>query len=587
MPRPPRSTTPGPVSVTIKANGKKLSDRIMLHSVSVTKAINAIPEATFTILEGDPARGDFKTTDSDLLDPGTPIEILAGNSRTEKTIFKGTVMDIGLQITVKDGSALVVTCKHDAFSMAMGRKTAILADTKDSDALSALIGNAGLASDVADTDFVQPELVQFGCSDWDFLVTRAEANGMLVSANDDKITVAPPNFSADAALKIAYGDDILAFDAKVSARDQFETYTTNAWDISNQAVTSASQSHKSQNKWGTLTAKKLAKVAKGAARVASTSSALAPEELQTLSAARQVRAELALITGHVTFTGNASPALNMPLEVANLGKKFSGKGLVCAINHTIADGQWQTQVTLGTQAGWATDTSGVEAPAATGGVAASRGLMIATVIRTAPDPDDQQRVEVSIPQMDGGQATLWARLGLGYATSDAGLMFAPEVGDEVIVGFLNDDPNSPVILGHLHNGQNQPPFEWEHENNTKAIITRSQMKLTFDDDQKIITIETPAGNKVTLDDDARAMTLEDESGSTITMDDDGITLDSSKDIKLSASGKIDIRAGSDLDLRGLNVEAKADAGFSASGSASAELKSPATVTIEGALVNIN
>lgn len=76
----------------------------------------------------------------------------------------------------------------------------------------------------------------------------------------------------------------------------------------------------------------------------------------------------------------------------------------------------------------------------------------------------------------------------------------------------------------------------------------------------------------------------------------GISLNSAKDVVITAAGKIDLKAttgitaaasGGDVSLNGLNVTAKANIAFSAQGTAQAELKSGGNTTIKGAMVMIN
>ena len=105
------------------------------------------------------------------------------------------------------------------------------------------------------------------------------------------------------------------------------------------------------------------------------------------------------------------------------------------------------------------------------------------------------------------------------------------------------------------------------------------MKITFDDEKKILTLETPAGNKITANDDDGALVLEDNNGNKISMNADGITLESSKDVIIRASG--------DLKAEGVNLEMKAKAQFKASGSAGVEVSSSATAVLKGSLVQIN
>ena len=113
------------------------------------------------------------------------------------------------------------------------------------------------------------------------------------------------------------------------------------------------------------------------------------------------------------------------------------------------------------------------------------------------------------------------------------------------------------------------------------------MKVLFDDETSIITIETPGGNTVVISDDAQSITLTDQHGDTLTMDSDGITLDASK-ITLNAQQEITIKAGTDLKAEGgTNVSVKAGAQFKAEGSAGAEVSTSAIAVLKGSLVQIN
>ena len=75
-----------------------------------------------------------------------------------------------------------------------------------------------------------------------------------------------------------------------------------------------------------------------------------------------------------------------------------------------------------------------------------------------------------------------------------------------------------------------------------------------------------------------------------------VSLNSAKDITIKATGKMSLEAsqeisvkasGGDLNMEGLNVNAKGQIEFSAEGGANAELKASGQTTIKGAMVMIN
>jgi len=113
------------------------------------------------------------------------------------------------------------------------------------------------------------------------------------------------------------------------------------------------------------------------------------------------------------------------------------------------------------------------------------------------------------------------------------------------------------------------------------------MQLTFDDDKKIITLQTPGGNKVTISDEDKGITLTDQNGNTFAMSDRGIAMNSPKDITLEATGKLTLKATQDVSIEGLNVNIAANAQFKAQGHAGAEVSSSAIAVLKGSLVMIN
>jgi len=71
--------------------------------------------------------------------------------------------------------------------------------------------------------------VQYYCSDWDFLLSRAEANGYLVVVEDGKVTVKAPDVSSAAELKVTYGEDLYEFQGDLDAMTQLAAVKGTSW----------------------------------------------------------------------------------------------------------------------------------------------------------------------------------------------------------------------------------------------------------------------------------------------------------------------------------------------------------------------
>jgi uncharacterized protein involved in type VI secretion and phage assembly len=211
------------------------------------------------------------------------------------------------------------------------------------------------------------------------------------------------------------------------------------------------------------------------------------------------------------------------------------------------------------------------------------------------DPAGQHRVQVSIPVTGASTDGVWARLLQFHASNAFGAFFVPEIGDEVLLGYLNDDPSQPVILGSLYGAKHPPPYTLAAENNTKAVVTRSKVKIEIDDKDKVLTITTPGNNKIVLSDKDKSILLQDQNSNKVELGTGGITLDSPKDIKITAKGGItldavnavSITSKADVKGSGLNVSFEAQVGFTGKGSATAELSASGQTTVKGAMVMIN
>ena len=212
-------------------------------------------------------------------------------------------------------------------------------------------------------------------------------------------------------------------------------------------------------------------------------------------------------------------------------------------------------------------------------IAPVNGLQIGIVAALESDPAGEDRIQIRLPTITETDGLLWARQSLLDAGKGRSTSFRPEVGDEVVVGFLDSDPRHPIVLGALHSSAKPNPLPGADDNHEKAIVTRSGMRIHWNDDKIVATIDTPAGNKLVLSEDETSILIEDQNGNKIELNPDGVAVESAKDIKLTATG--------DVKIKGVNVEITADASFKAQGSGGAELSSSGSTVVKGSLVQIN
>ncbi len=84
-------------------------------------------------------------------------------------------------------------------------------------------------------------------------------------------------------------------------------------------------------------------------------------------------------------------------------------------------------------------------------------------------------------------SSAWLRVATPMAGATHGTVFLPRIGDEVLVSFIQGDPDQPVITGSLYNGVNFPPYSLPSEKEVSTITSRSLNggvnELKFDDEE--------------------------------------------------------------------------------------------------------
>lgn len=568
------------VTKTIMSGGTEVSQQYQLLSVIVNKEVNRIPMATLVYIDGEPSAQSFELSGKADFEPGKEIEIKVGYSSDEQTIFKGIVIKHSIRVRKKN-SLLIIECKDKAVKMTAACKNKYALDTKDSDIMEELIDTYGLEKDVAATTVTHKQIVQYNSTDWDFIVCRAEANGQLCIANDGKLSIAPPAFSGDTALTIQYGATIHDLDAEIDARLQYKTVKGTVWNYTDQELVADTEAEDpGVPDAGNLTADALADVIGETEYRFFNSAKIEEPELQAWVNAAMMKHRLAKIRGKVTTDGTAAVLPGQLIQLNGVGERFEGKLFVTGIRHEVSEGLWQTTFQFGINPEWFVQTYNVQQPLSGGLLPAIQGLHIGIVTQLESDPDGEDRILVKIPVINNDEDGIWCRVATLDAGNKRGMFFRPEIEDEVIVGFINNDPRHAVVLGQLNSSAKPAPITAADDNHEKGYVSRSEMKMIFNDDKKSFSLETPGGNKFLITEEEKKIYFEDQNGNKITMNEDGIKIESIKDIIFKADKDIKGDAGA-------NLEMKAGAQAKVEGSAGAEISSGGATKVAGSIVNIN
>ena len=564
---------------TVKANGTALGGEYGIASLEIRREVNRIPKATLVLVDGDASAQSFAISEEDTLVPGVGIEILGGYASEETTLFKGVVTRHRVDIGARGGSRLTVEMRDAVFRMAIGRRSRNFTDVTDADVMEQLVAqHAGLTAEVTATTLTHPQIVQHQVSDWDFLIMRAEMAGFAVVCIDGTIKIEPPAVAGAAAARAVFGEALFSAELEIDAESQLSAVETGAWDAANQELVTAETEDASTPGPGDISGADLSETG-GTGSAPRHPGARDQAALDQWAAADMGRSRRAAVRGRVRVQGTDALLPGTLIELGGFGRRFNGPGFVSGVRHKLGQGDWITEALIGTHPLPHAERYAVAAPGAGGTIPPVRGLQIGVIAALEGDPAGEDRIQIRLPTITETDGLLWARQALLDAGDGRGTSFRPEIGDEVVVGFLDADPRDPVILGALHSSAKPNPITGSDDNHEKGIVTRSGMRVHWNDDTVVATLDTPAGNRIVLSEDEESILIEDQNGNKVEMNSDGIALESPGDIKLTATG--------DVKIEGTNVELTANASVKAEGSGGAELKSSATTVIQGSLVTIN
>jgi Rhs element Vgr protein len=583
----PQNSTYDVATFKLLSEDTDITNAYTVLSLVVNRVVNRVPTAKVILRDGSAADETFSASEGNDLIPGKQLEIAVGFDGKDRSIFKGLIVKQALKVGSDGSSILVLDCKDAVTRMTIGRHSRYFTNSTDSDAIATLFNDySELSVSVEPTRITHPKIVQYYATDWDFMLSRTEMNGLIVLVEDGTVQVKPPNIDSDPLITLTYGANLLEFETSMDARFQYGAVKAHAWNAADQALATAEATEPTVNNQGNLSGSDLATVAAPDPLELRHGGGVNSQELKAWADAQLLKSRLAKIQGRVKTKGYPDARPDAVIQLGGAGDRFNGQAYVSGIQHELNGGTWHTHMQLGLAPEWFYQQADCMDRPASGLLPGVNGLQIGVVLQLQDDPLGEERILVKAPLIDGEEG-IWARMAVLDGGNNRGTIFRPEIGDEVVLGFLNDDPRHPVVLGMLHSSANPTPIPADDANPQKGIVTRSEIKLIFDDETKVVTLETPGGNKITISDEAKGITLEDQNGNIITLNDSGIALKSAKDLTLEATGKLSLKANQNTTVEGLNVSLKANAQFKAEGSAGAEVSTSALAILKGSLVQIN
>ena len=541
-------------SFAVKVDGTQIETKYKLFRIQTFKEANKLSRATISIIGGNPKENNFDESEESIFATGSEVEISLGYDQSNEIVFKGIISKHALKIkkdfqSVSTNNLLVIECVDKAVKLSNTYTTEIYEDKLDSDIITALISNAaGVSKTVSFTSVMNDFLPKYNCNDWDFILQRAEANGMIVLNSDNAITVTEPKpLLTIPELTVTYGNAMIDFHAEVDASTQYSTFDLSSYDSYNEEAVSSTSQEPSLLAQGDLDGVTISKDVSPTKNELSTSSILTSSEAKNIADAFLMRSRLSRLVGKICVKGINNIDIGSIITLVGFGSRFSGLAYVTSLSHEFQKGNYKTWIGFGMRYNPIQNKNKLDISRFTSKI---EGLHIGTVTKIDADPKDELRIQVAIPTLKATGDGMWAKLATLYTGNEAGSFFIPEVDSQVVVSFLSNDSRYPIILGSLYTKTTKPYKTIDAENQFKAILSKEKLTLEFDDVEKIITIKSSDDNYIKIKETDKEIEIKDINKNTILTSKDGIKLSSEKDITIDAKGKIILKGGKGIDSDG-------------------------------------
>lgn len=517
------------------------------------------------------------------------IAVSSTESATPEKLIAAEVTSLEAEIG-SPGSFTIIRGYDPAHRLFRGRHTKSYTQTTASDAVSQIAQRADLKTGKIDSSkTVFDHLGQFGQTDWEFLDGIARRIGYELTVRDNQLDFRPREPAGTAPsddaqhtnpLVLRLGSDLLRFRSVITAAEQVADVEVRGWDVAQKRkIVSSLPAGTTSVELPTVTPADMAKPFGNPKYVASDVAYRTQSEADTAAAALTEEIGSSFAEIDAVARGNPKLRANVGITIENAGEPFDGKYTITTARHRYdpTNGGYTTAFAVtGRQ-----ERSLYGLTAGGGRACAAAGVVVAQV-SDSNDPSNQGRVKLTFPWLSDDYVSDWARTVQPGAGRDRGAMVLPEVGDEVLVAFEQQDPQRPYVLGGLYNGIDTPETKGpalidsgSGAVNRRSLVSRNGHRIDLlDQDGKTEGIIAETG-------DGRSKITIDAVGTRIVVHSDGsVAIEAKKGIVIDADA-------SNLELKGKKISLTATNGVSMSGGAGAvEVTTQTALSLNATTVKI-
>ena len=559
----------GLISPVIKVGGTPLTaiQYGALTYMEIDLGLNLVGRATLRFIEQA-----YDVTVAPKFPLGTTVDLGTMGTGSDADLFKGLVTGVSLEYDERGMMILTVTADDAAYKLGENTQNTAFLNSSYSDVITKMVAGTGLTSDIDATTATHPYLLQTG-SNLNYLNWIVGRCGMVWWVDCGKLSVKKISAAPSTTVaKLTVGKDLIRLSTRASALHPGKV-TVTGWDDAQQAAI-ANVASTNGSAEADLVAKYPGRAAPtGAGLKVSGASPLTADEAKLVSETILAESTAAAVTTRGTCVIDSKIRPFTKIEIDDAGPS-SGKFLVTRVQHVFQPEGFLTNFTAGPiRPEGLVDL--LSSPSDTAGSTIS-GLLVGVVTNINDNEGKIGRVKVKFPTINGDIESEWARVVTLGGGPKRGVVFQPEVNDEVLVGFEQGDTRRPVVIGGLFSKKNELPTTDNVSSGGKVEYRRINSRLGH-----VIEIADGTGP------DTKHILLKTSNGHLIRVGEDKLELKVvNKPVSITnGQAKIEFSDSGDITIEGMNVTIKAKTALKLEG-VQVESKASGTAKVEGAMIDV-
>lgn len=500
-------------------------------------------------------------------------------------LFEGEVTSFSLDFkSMMDESPMTVVVQaHDkSHRMHRAKKTKTYLNKKASDIASEIAREHGLTPKIDSTSQVYEHLFQANLTDSQYLKQLADRENCEAYVSQGELHFKKHPSTPVSAGELKWGKELMQFRVKSTTAFQISEVEVGGWDVMKKApITGSAKSSKVPYKIGEgKSGPDISKAAFGNSMVKIVDVPVATQgEADTLakSLAEQGARDHLYAEGLVA-EGMGQILPGKSVDIKGVGSTFDGKYFITSTTHRFSgDEGYTTAFEAGSRRpGTLLEAAGVGGRS-TSVVHGFNGVVVGLVTNNNDSEKKLGRVKVKFPWLDDNQESHWARIATPDAGPGRGMMWIPEVNDEVLIAFEHGDINRPYVLGGLWNGKDEMPVPLsdavggDGKVNQRIIKSRSGHVIIMDDTQgkESITIRDKSEkNEIVIDSAKNTISLKVDDAINVeakgkitfksSMDDfiiecKNFKVNAQQNSEIKANAKILVQSTGQLEMKGMQA----------------------------------